>query len=316
MTSDQPASARPRMSLLRRLLRFWSLSPVVATDVIAGRALLSVIAILTFLAALAAGAAQLIAQTSSGWQAAMISEVTIQVRPLESRNMDHDLTAIADFVRPIKGVKSVTIYSRDDTMHLLAPWLGDAVSLEDLPIPRIIAIAIDQQHGFDAAPIRAELNNSYPNAVLDDHRGWLQRLSLISGVVAASASAIMALVIFAAALAIAFATRGAMAGNRDIIEVLHFIGASDSYIAGEFQRYFVRLSLIGGFYGGLAALVILTVLKTYFAAMTMGNPLMSANVMTIGWFAMGAMFGVVVLITLVTAFVSRFTVHHTIGRLI
>ena len=126
----------------------------------------------------------------------------------------------------------------------------------------------------------------------------------------------MALVIFATALAIAFATRGAMAGNRDIIEVLHFIGASDAYIATEFQRHFVRLSLIGGFYGGLSALIALTVIKTYFAAMTGADYLSSSAWMTIGWPAMFAIFGVVILITIVAAFVSRFTVHHTIGRLI
>ena len=51
------------------------------------------------------------------------------------------------------------------------------------------------------------------------------------------------LMIIAMATAIGFATRGAMAGNREIIEVLHFVGAEDRYIARQFQTHFMRLGL-------------------------------------------------------------------------
>ena len=42
-----------------------------------------------------------------------------------------------------------------------------------------------------------------------------------------------------------------MAANRPVIEVLHFIGARDRYIAGQFQRHFLWLGLKGGAIGGL-----------------------------------------------------------------
>ena len=56
---------------------------------------------------------------------------------------------------------------------------------------------------------------------------------------------------------VAFATRGAMASNRTIVEVLHFVGAKDSYIARQFQSHFLTLGLKGGALGGGAALVFL-----------------------------------------------------------
>ena len=43
-----------------------------------------------------------------------------------------------------------------------------------------------------------------------------------------------------------------MAGNREIIEVLHFVGASDAFIAREFQSHFRRLGLRGAIIGELA----------------------------------------------------------------
>lgn len=318
MSMNEATDQRERNGLpfWRRLKSYWSLSSVVSNDIIAGRALISVIAILTFLAALAAGAAQLVTEASSRWQANLISEATIQIRPDRARNMDEDLKAIADMVRSLAGVASVTIYSRDESAKMLRPWLGDHIELDDLPIPRIIAISINPSQPFDANAISSKLAQSFPNAAFDDHRGFMQRLALISGLIAATASGIMVLVISATALAIAFATRGAMAGNRDIIEVLHFIGASDSYIAGEFQRHFLRLSLIGGLYGGLLALIILTIIRSYFSVRTGAKSFVSSDFLTLGWPAMAAIFAVVGLVVLVAAIVSRFTVHRTIGRLI
>jgi cell division transport system permease protein len=61
---------------------------------------------------------------------------------------------------------------------------------------------------------------------------------------------IFGLVLSAMALAVAFATRGAMAGSREVINVLHFVGAEDAYIASQFQRHFLWLGFRGGLIGG------------------------------------------------------------------
>ena len=68
------------------------------------------------------------------------------------------------------------------------------------------------------------------------------------------AAALFALMIVAMGTAIGFATRGAMAGNREIVEVLHLVGASDAFIAREFQTHFRRLGFRGATIGGLAAI--------------------------------------------------------------
>jgi cell division transport system permease protein len=64
---------------------------------------------------------------------------------------------------------------------------------------------------------------------------------------------VLGLVFAATALCVVFATRGAMAGNRIVIEVLHFVGAEDSYVAREFQRHFLLLGLKGASIGGAIA---------------------------------------------------------------
>ena len=75
----------------------------------AGRALVAVIAIMTFLAALTAGAAQLVASASSGWRAQISREATIQVRPAAGRALDAEVEAAAAAARATPGVAGVRV---------------------------------------------------------------------------------------------------------------------------------------------------------------------------------------------------------------
>src|SRR6059036_3601514 len=60
-------------------------------DSISGRALLGVIAIMTFLAALTLGAVVLVRSAAGEWQSAVAREITIQLRPSADRNIEADV---------------------------------------------------------------------------------------------------------------------------------------------------------------------------------------------------------------------------------
>ena len=60
----------------------------------------------------------------------------------------------------------------------------------------------------------------------------------MTGATVAAGIGILVLVIITTFISVSFATRGAMAANRPIVEVLHFVGAGDSYIANRFLRHF------------------------------------------------------------------------------
>ena len=55
-------------------------------------------------------------------------------------------------------------------------------------------------------------------------------------------------------LSVVFATLSGLSIHRTIIELLHLIGAQDSYIAGQFARHNLRLAFFGGLIGLLIAL--------------------------------------------------------------
>ncbi|QAY97114.1 ABC transporter permease [Methylovirgula ligni] len=230
--------------------------PLVPAASIAGRALVTVIAIMTFLAGLTAGTAMLIANAADGWRGEVAREMTIQVRPVTGRDLDADVAAALDAARAIPGIADVYAYSKAQSEALLTPWLGAGLDLSELPVPRLIVVKLDPRAALDVDALRKAVIDKVPNATIDDHRLWLQRLSIMAGTVVVIAFVILALVMVAMVLAVGFATRGAMAGNREIIEVLHLVGAADGYISRQFQRHFFRLGLRGGIIGGGAAILV------------------------------------------------------------
>jgi cell division transport system permease protein len=226
--------------------------PLVPAASIAGRALVTVIAIMTFLASLAAGTAILITDASQGWQSSVSREATIQVRPTAGRDLDADARRAAEIAGRAAGVSDVRVFSAAESARLLEPWLGSGLDLGELPVPRMIIVK-KAATGFDLASLRKALASEIPSATLDDHSQWLSRLTVMTRTVVGAAIVLFGLVLTAMLLAVAFATRGAMAGNREIIDVLHFVGAEDRFIAREFQRHFLRLGLRGGFIGAICA---------------------------------------------------------------
>lgn len=293
--------------------------PLVPSENIAGRALVTVIAIMTFLAALTAVGAQMIASAATEWQGSVATEMTIQVRPVTGRNIDSDVAKIASLAAEFKGIKEVRPYSKQESEKLLEPWLGSGLSLDVLPIPRLIVLKIGDGAAVDSAGLRKALAEQWRHASLDDHRIWIARLAAMARSVVVVAIGLVALVMMATALAVAFATRGAMAGNRAIMEALHFVGATDAFIAREFERHFLVLGLKGGALGGGLALVFFGCAQL-FASTWLGSPGGEQMETLFGSFALGtggylAVVVVTIAVAFLTALVSRFTVTRTLGSM-
>lgn len=230
-------------------------TPLVPAVTTAGRALVTVIAIMTFLAGLSAGIAFLTIDASSDWRVSLGQEVTVQIRPVAGRNVEADIAETVKILRNAPGVLAAEAMPRVQSERLLEPWLGTGLDLRELPVPRIVTVRMDSAARSELAALRKALATSVPVATIDDHQFWMQHLATMANALVAVALTVFGLVVLAMALAVAFATRGAMAGNKEIVDVLHLVGAEDRFIAREFQRNFFRLGLKGALVGGGLALL-------------------------------------------------------------
>ncbi|GLH82386.1 cell division protein FtsX [Bradyrhizobium sp. SSBR45G] len=241
---------RPQLPAQARIV-----SPIVPRASIAGRALVAVVAIMTFLASITTGAVLLVSESAAEWQSEVASEITVQVRPKTGRDLERDITLVTDAMRAQSGIVEVRPFTKDESSKLLEPWLGSGLSFEELPVPRVIIARVQPGTSFDLAALRNRVIQVAPTASVDDHRAWIERMRSMTGATLFAGFGILVLVIAATIISVSFATRGAMAANRPIVEVLHFVGAGDRYIANHFLRHFLQLGLEGGVIGGGLAML-------------------------------------------------------------
>jgi cell division transport system permease protein len=231
------------------------MSPIVPRASISGRALVAVVAIMTFLASITTGTVLLVSASAAEWQSEVASEITMQVRPQTGRDLERDVNAAAEAMRTQPGIVQVKPFTKDESARLLEPWLGSGLSIEQLPVPRVVVARVQPGTTLDLPALRARVTQVAPSASVDDHRAWIERMRSMTGATVFAGIGILVLVIAATIISVSFATRGAMAANRPIVEVLHFVGAGDRYIANHFLRHFLRLGLEGGVIGGGAAML-------------------------------------------------------------
>jgi cell division transport system permease protein len=289
---------------------------LVPRNSISGRALVAVVAIMTFLASITTGAVILVGTAASDWQSDVSREVTIQVIPAAGRDMEATVQKASALARGFPGIGDVLPYTKEQSSKLLEPWLGSGLSLDELPVPRLIVVRIAPGAAPDIPQLRRNLAEQVPGAVLDDHRGFIERMRAMAGTAVAAGVFVLILVVAATMLSVTFATRGAMATNKPVIEVLHFVGAKNGFIAGHFQRHFLMLGLQGGVLGGGVAVLLFTlagVFSRWFAGSAAGEQTSAL----FGSFAIGmggylAVAVQIVLIAVVTALTSRHTVNRTL----
>jgi cell division transport system permease protein len=293
-----------------------NLSPIVPRASIAGRALIAVVAIMTFLASITTGTVLLVAASAAEWQSDVASEITVQVRPAAGRDLERDAVAVAEALRAQPGIVEVRPFTKDESAKLLEPWLGSGLSLDDLPVPRVIVARIAPGATLDLAALRGRVAQAAPSASVDDHRAWIERMRSMTGAIVFAGIGILALVIIATIISVSFATRGAMAANRPIVEVLHFVGAGDRYIANRFLRHFLRLGLEGGLIGGVAAMLLFGFSESiagWFSGTPVGDQfgalLGTFSLRPSGYLALAAQ---AVLIAAITALASRRTLFATL----
>lgn len=286
---------------------------------LASRALAVIVAIMAFLASLTIGAVDLVSKASDDWTSSILREATIQIRPAAGRSIEADVARAVEIARGTRGVADASAFSATDTVRMLEPWLGSGLAIADLPIPRLIVLRLAADGAADLPALRRALTAALPTASLDDHRQWFDRLRAMARAVVIAGAVIIVLMIVATALSVIFATRAAVATNRPVVEVLHFVGARDSFIAGQFMRHFLWVGFKGALAGAGAAIALFFASGRLFLnwrgaaeADQMQALFGSFELSAAGY---GAIAGLALIVAGVTALTSRLTVMRVLGTI-
>ncbi|UJQ93779.1 cell division protein FtsX [Mariluticola halotolerans] len=293
-------------------------APIVPSQSVAGRTLMFLVAIMTFLSCVTFGGVALVQKSAIAWSADVGREVTIQIRPVEGELMDANLRLAESIAEETPGVANAHALSIEESEALLKPWLGEGLDLTELRIPRLVVVELSDPNGADMERLSRELT-AIKGASLDTHAAWRQQLNTMAGTIVVSGIMVLLLILAATVLAVIFATRGTMASNRDIVDVLHFIGASNRFVAGEFQGRFLMIGLRGGVIGGVSALGFFTFAGIITAILLPGTSGAQINVL-FGSFSLGfgGIAGIVLIVPVIaglTAMTSGVTVRRFLAQI-
>lgn len=273
------------------------------------------VALMTFLAAVAVAGVFVLHGLISRWDHDVAGTLTVQVAPVAGDNgeqmTDERVRQAVDLVRRTPGVTGARALDKRQTLALIEPWLGSADVIQDLPLPRLIDVTVDPQFRLDLGDLADRLGQTVPGTSLDDHRVWLSRLIALSRTVEWLALGILLLIGSVTSGTVVYATRTGMAVHHSLIEVLHLIGAHDDYIARQFADRAFTLGFAGGMLGLAMAVPALTAIG-WAAKRLEGGFVPQLTLPLAGYVAIGLLPLGSALLAMLTA---RLTVHGTLSRM-
>jgi cell division transport system permease protein len=300
------------MKIGRPQLRFARTDLALARDDTA-RFLPWLMAFMVFLAALALAGLFILADAAGAIDRGIENTITIQLPASDNARADEErVQGALTLLRRMPGVERADALERDRVVRLLEPWLGPAARSAEIPLPLVIDVRVDRASGATAEAITRVLQPYIPGVLVDDHAVWLQALVRALHSSEWIATLVVLLIALASGATVVFATRAGMGLHRDTIEVMHFVGAEDDYIARQFAMRATLLGLQGALIGvvlAVPALLLLTLLVG-----RLGFGLLPEIRITVGaWIAIGFLVPVTAGLAMATA---RTTVLKSLARMV
>ena len=221
-----------------------------------GRALLAIVAMMTVLATLAVAAALAAEGVESRWQRQLSGVMTVRIPPVaeadSSAGDDQRQKLALEVLARVPGIAGAVALDPARSVALLTPWLGAEVAA-NLPLARLIDIRLTADATLSARLLQRRLRQVVPGAIVDDHRRWFKDVSAFTDTIAAVGAAVLLLVSISTAAVISLAVRAGVQVHREQIELIHIMGASDGFIASQFQWHVFRRALLGAGLGTAVA---------------------------------------------------------------
>lgn len=230
-----------------------------------------VIAILIALVVIAAAGGLALRNLALTARADLASAVSVQV--IEP-NPDLRAARGAEAVKVLTGLDGVAAVRQVPEAELVAmlePWLGEALSGNDVPIPALIDVELTGTASpADIARIEAALTAQVPGARVDAQGDFLGPVYDALAALQWLALGLIALVALATAAAVWLAARNAFAAARETVEIMHLLGASARQISAVFLRDVLREAVFGALVGTALGLAAVWLLGQQFAALDSG----------------------------------------------
>ena len=276
-----------------------------------------VIAIMVALTVIAAAAGMALRNTAQATRAELAGGITVQIVEALPESRDRQAEAALARLHETPGITALRLVPPQEVDALVEPWLGDAASAAGaggiIPVPALIDARLDgKATKARIAALQADLRQVAPAARVDAQSAWLAPVFEAIRSLQWLALALVGLLALAMAAAVLLAARNALGANRDTIEVVHLLGATDAQIARVFQRSIGMDAAGGGAVGLALGVVVVLFLGRRFASL--GAGMVDGGAFGwVEWVALAAIPLAGVVLAMVTA---RLSVMHALRKML
>lgn len=253
----------------------------------------------------------------NAWNESILGALTVQIMPVVETNQDAALAEVlrqqskaVEFLNDWPAIEKATPLTDKQLKHLIQPWLGDGVEVSDLPLPRLIDVKIRKGGEVNFAKLAESLAKVAPLASIDDHKLWLDKLIKFADSLRLLAMVVLVLVVGVTSGAIFYCTQTSLGLHRYVIEILHLMGAKDTYVAQQYARKTAFLGFIGGIYGLVLAVPTILVVSGL-AKQIEGGIVSETSLSLLNW---GAVFSLPIFSSLIAMVTAYYTVKHTLVK--
>ena len=280
--------------------------------------LILLIALMSFLAVLALSGTFALNSMTEKWSSGLENKVTIEIS-IETKDghilsQDTVLKETKDLYEMLsehKAVKSAELLGDKEIQELISPWIGNDLSLGDIPLPGLIALELRKIDTNGLNGLKKDIGKISKHAMLETHHEWLSDLINFTSTLRTLALMVALIIAAITTIAISSAIRTRLAIHNNVVELLHYMGATDNYIARQFQKHAMVLSLKGALIGtaiGLAATFLLA-----FLSRNTGTDLIP--VIRIGGLGVFVLCLIPILVSCITILTSHVTVLRSLSKM-
>lgn len=301
------------MKQLEQIIRVWKLRAwrpdIALSRDESTRFLPWIVALMIYLAALTLAGGLTLNRTINAAGSAGNRDFSIHI-PASAKSKDITDKALT-LVQQTDGVKTAEVMDVKKMESLVEPWLGKSSSLENLPLPTIIEVQIKDNTDINLPLLASRLQGVAPGTEIDDHKQWAEQFTGFVHKVQWMLFTVSLVIMSTTTAVVVFASKMSLKIHRGTVNLLHRLGAYDTYIASQFQQHAALLTLKGAFVGsGLAAgtLIILHVMAEHIR-----SPLFPSFAMTFSHW--GILVGLPFLMSVIALLSTRISVLSTLARI-
>lgn len=222
-------------------------------------------AVSVFLFSIALAACFMISAVISSWNKNIVDGLTVQImapeEALSAEESQMRVSKVMMFFEGLSGVEKVKLVSDAKIKKLMAPWLGSDADIKALPLPQLLDVRLKDGKTFDFEATKASLAETAPYASIDNHGIWLKKLIKSAASLKMLSLFVLMLVLTASVFSLFYAVGSSLKVHQNIIEILHIMGATDSYIARQYAYRSFVVGLVSSVAGTIITLIALFVVS-------------------------------------------------------